>query len=321
MSAERISVAMATCEGARFVDEQLASIAAQVRPPDELVVYDDASEDDTFARVETFAARAAFEVRALRNPNRLGITGNFERAISTCTGDIIFLADQDDVWHSEKIGTLADVLTARPATGAVFSDGEVIDSGGSPLGYSLWRSLGFDASEQSEVREGRAVDVFLRHVVAAGTTLAFRSRIRDLALPFPALRSCHDAFVAFVAAATSEIEIVARPLVRYRIHGENQIGIRKLGFLDQIAKAREQLETNAFDYAAEFFQTARNRLPDASPRTLARIDGKILHASRRAKLSPRFWQRLPDVREELRSGRYRRYSYGWKSVAQDLLLR
>jgi hypothetical protein len=216
---------------------------------------------------------------------------------------------------------LADVLTARRSTGAVFSDGDVIDADGAPLGYSLWHSLGFDTSEQREVHEGRAVDVFLRHVVAAGTTLAFRSKFRDLALPFPALRSCHDAFIAFVAAATSEIEIVARPLVRYRIHGENQIGIRKLGFLDQLAKAREQLETNAFDYAVDFFQTARDRLPDAPPRTLARIDDKILHANRRANMSPRFWQRLADIREELRSGRYRRYSYGWKSVAQDLLLR
>ena len=166
---------MATCEGARFIDDQLESIAAQERPPDELIVCDDASEDDTFARVEAFAARAPFEVRAVRNPDRLGITGNFERAIESCTGDIIFLADQDDIWHPEKIETLAGVLIEHPATGAVFCDGEVVDANGKPLGYSLWSSLGFDANEQRAVREGLATDVFLGHVVAAGRlTIAAR---------------------------------------------------------------------------------------------------------------------------------------------------
>lgn len=317
----RVSVAMATCEGAPFLEAQLRSIAGQTRPPQELVVFDDASGDDTFARVEAFAASAPFEVRAERNPSRLGITGNFERAISACRGDVIFLADQDDVWHAEKIARLADVLETQPATGAVFSDGAVVDAAGVPLGGSLWQALGFDEREQRDVREGRAVDVFLRHVVAAGTTLAFRAALRDRALPFPPLRSCHDAFVAFVAAVSSRVAIVPEPLVDYRYHGGNQIGIRRLGFFAQLAKAREQLESDAFAYAADFFQTARARLPDAPPDVLARIDARILHARRRAAMSPRLWERLGDVRDELRSGRYRRFSYGWKSVAQDLLLR
>jgi glycosyltransferase involved in cell wall biosynthesis len=316
-----VSVAMATCEGARFIDAQLESIASQSRPPDELVVCDDASHDDTADRVERFATRAPFEVRVLRNPARLGITGNFERALSACSGDLVFLADQDDVWMPEKVATLAGILEEKPGTGAVFCDGEVVDAELAPLGSTLWQALGFDASEQQDVAAGRAVPVFLRHVVAAGTTLAFRAQVRERALPFPPLRSCHDAFVAFLAAATSKVEIVPEPLIRYRVHGENQIGIRKLGFFDQLAKAREQLATDAFGYAVEFFGTARERLTDASPETLAAIDEKIEHARRRAAMSPRLLSRLSDVAGEVRAGRYRRYSYGWKSVAQDLFLR
>ena len=321
MSSARVSVAMATCNGARFIDEQLESVASQSRPPDELVVCDDASEDDTFPRVEAFAERASFAVQPLRNPSRLGITANFERAIASCTGDIVLLADQDDVWRRDKIETLAGILAQRPEVGAVFSDGEVIGADGAPLGYTLWQSLGFDEKEQRAVREGNAVDVFLRHVVAAGTTLAFRSSFRDLATPFPALRSCHDAFLAFVIAASAKIEIVAEPLIQYRYHGGNQIGIRRLGFFGKLAKAREQIASDAFTYAVEFFQAARERLPNATPQTLAAIEAKILHASRRASMSGRLSERLPDIREELRSGRYRRYSYGWQSAAQDLLLR
>jgi glycosyltransferase involved in cell wall biosynthesis len=321
MSTPRVSVAMATCEGSRFVETQLESIAGQTRPPDELVVCDDASRDDTFARLESFAARTDLETRVLRNPVRLGITANFERVVSACTGDVIFLADQDDVWLPEKIATLTDVLVRRPELGAVFSDGEVVDAELSPRGYTLWESLGFDEREREQVRRGDAVGVFLRHVVAAGTTLAFRAGFRELALPFPPLRSCHDAFIAFVVAALAPIEIVETPLIRYRVHDRNQIGIRRLGLREQLAKAREQLASDAFGYAVEFFEAARARLTHAPPDVLHRIDEKILHARRRQAMSPHWLARLRDIHEEARSGRYRRYSYGWKSIAQDLWLR
>jgi len=318
---------MATCEGARFVGAQLDSLAAQSRPPDELVVLDDASRDETFERVAAFSQSASFEVRAARNASRLGITGNFERAIAACTGDVIFLADQDDVWLPEKIAALAAVLEARPETGAVFCDGEVVDAALAPQGYTLWQSLGFDAREQRLVRAGRAVDVFLRHVVAAGTTLAFRARFRERALPFPPLRSCHDAFTAFVVAALAPVELVAQPLVRYRVHDKNQIGIRKLGLREQLEKARQQIESDAFGYAVTFFEVARERLGGAASvapvagETLAKIDAKIAHARCRAGMADRGVARLADVARETLSGRYARFSYGWKSVAQDLWLR
>jgi glycosyltransferase involved in cell wall biosynthesis len=89
----RVSVAMATCEGERFVEEQLESIARQSRPPDEIVVYDDASADSTLSRVESVAARTGAPIRVERNSERLGITRNFERAIESCRGDGILLAD------------------------------------------------------------------------------------------------------------------------------------------------------------------------------------------------------------------------------------
>ena len=312
---------MATCDGERFLDAQLESIAAQSLPPDELVVSDDASSDATFERAKDFAARAGFEVRLQRNPARLGITRNFERAIAACTGDVILLADQDDVWLPEKVETLCGVLAREPGTGAVFCDGEVVDASLSPQGTTLWQALGFDASERARVREGEAARVFLRHVVAAGTTLAFRARFREDALPFPDLRSCHDAFTAFVIAGRARIALVERPLIRYRVHGDNQIGIRRLGLRDQLAKAREQVSTDSLGYAIEFFETARARLADADPELLRAIDDKLDHARKRRDLPPHGIARLGAIRRELRSGRYGRYSYGWKSVAQDLFLR
>jgi len=328
MSNPRVSIAMATFQGAPYLARQLESIATQTRPPDELVVCDDASGDDTRQRVREFAAHAPFEVRLEANRSRLRATRNFERALSLCRGDIIFLADQDDLWLPNKIETLLRVFAEHPATGAVFSDGLVVDSRLDPLGYGLWESLGFNRAEQRRVRSGRAVEVFLRHVVAAGTTLAFRSDYRRLALPFPDLRSCHDAFIAFVIAAVAGIRIIEQPLIHYRLHGENLIGIRKLGLRQQLEKAREQIAYDAFSYAATFFATARERFAAQteahlrpSKQTLELIDEKILHSQRRATMPESLARRLPDILREAVSGRYGRYSYGIKSIAQDVWLR
>jgi glycosyltransferase involved in cell wall biosynthesis len=315
---------MATYDGAAWVEEQLASIAAQTRPPDELIVVDDASNDDTVARVEAFANRAPFPVQIERNPENLSSTPSFERALGLCTGGIICFADQDDVWHPEKIATLATVLEQSPGVGAVFSNGRVVDAAREPLGHSLWEALWFDAREQQRVHDGRAAEVFARHVVAAGTTLAFRTSHRELLLPFPGLRDCHDSWVAFLLAAVSEVRIVDRELIDYRVHGKNQMGIHAPSFAEQLELARRQLEVGAFQYGVDFFAAARERLRQRAlhaPEVERIIDAKIEHCRRREAMNATFARRLPLVLDECLNGGYRRFSYGWKSVAQDLFLR
>ena len=126
MGRTRISVAMATFDGGRFVDEQLRSIAEQTRPPDELVVCDDESSDDTAERLDRVASESDFEVHVHRNAQRLTTSRNFEMAVSLCTGDIVFLADQDDVWMPEKVEALCALLDKNPSVGAAFCNGQVM---------------------------------------------------------------------------------------------------------------------------------------------------------------------------------------------------
>jgi glycosyltransferase involved in cell wall biosynthesis len=320
----KVSVAMATYDGARFVEEQLASLAEQSRPPDELVVVDDASNDDTVARVEAFAAGAPFAVRVERNAENRTSTPTFERAFALCTGGIVFFADQDDVWHPEKVETLAGILESGPNVGAVFSDGRVVDAEREPMDQGLWQALWFDAREQALVRSGRAAEVFARHVVAAGTSLAFRASLRDLVLPFPGLRDCHDSWVAFLAAAVSEVRIVDRELIDYRVHGGNQFGIHRPSLLEQLELARRQVQVGAFRYGIDFFGAARARLRERgvrAPEVERLIDAKVEHCRRREAMSEGLATRVPLVLEEWLNGRYGRFSYGWKSVVQDLFLR
>src|SRR5271165_5482550 len=98
-----ISVAMTTYNGERFLSEQLRSIAAQQRLPDELVVADDHSADRTWEIVTDFARTAPFPVRLHRNEPRLGWRGNFMSVLARCESDLIALCDQDDVWEPTKL--------------------------------------------------------------------------------------------------------------------------------------------------------------------------------------------------------------------------
>ena len=97
MSRLKLSVAMATYNGERFLEQQLLSIARQIRLPDEMVVSDDGSNDGTIDILERFATNAPFPVRIYRNLNPLGYGDNFLKAASLCDGDLIAFSDQDDV--------------------------------------------------------------------------------------------------------------------------------------------------------------------------------------------------------------------------------
>ncbi len=106
----RISIAMATYNGARYIREQLDSLAAQTLLPYELVVSDDGSTDSTLDIVRDFALDAPFPVRVYRNEKRLGYADNFLSAASLCEGELIAFCDQDDVWMPKKLATCADIF-------------------------------------------------------------------------------------------------------------------------------------------------------------------------------------------------------------------
>lgn len=149
------SVAMCTFNGARFLGAQLASIAAQDRPPDELVVCDDGSSDGSIEIVIQFARRSKFPVRLVVNDTNLGSTKNFEKAISLCRGAIVALADQDDVWYQHKLGRIEKAFLRSSETVLAFSDADLIDEESHSLGARLWPTFSFDRAEQTKCANGR----------------------------------------------------------------------------------------------------------------------------------------------------------------------
>jgi len=92
-----ISVALCTYNGELYLREQLESILKQTFPPDEIIICDDGSTDTTIKILEEFRRKSFIPVKVYYNKENLGVSKNFEKAISLCSGDIIFLSDQDDV--------------------------------------------------------------------------------------------------------------------------------------------------------------------------------------------------------------------------------
>ncbi|HEV7679105.1 MAG TPA: glycosyltransferase [Candidatus Dormibacteraeota bacterium] len=316
----RISVAMATFNGSRFIDEQLASILSQSRPADEIVICDDASADDTFIVARRLLTGSAVSSTVTVNAARLGPTRNFEQAIRAARGDVIVLADQDDVWEPHKLAVLEWEMARMSAPGAVFGDAVLIDDMGRRRGETLWQRVGMSQADRLQLARGHAVDVLLRHNVATGATMAFDARLRDLVLPFPAV-GYHDAWIALLAAAAAQLVGLDEPVVRYRLHGANTAGLPARRLLDRIAtrRRRERVhsEATAFFEAALLRLQERGRGDTGAARAVA---AKVAHLRFRDDLSRRSARRVVPVVAHIARGDYRRYSReGLRSGIYDLL--
>ncbi len=313
-----LSIALATYNGERFVGAQLDSIARQTRLPDELVIFDDASTDTTVSIVRDFAQHAPFPVRLQVNPERLGSTLNFEAAIHACGGEIIFLCDQDDIWYPDKIACIEEQFVRNPETGAVFTDADVVDQDLNPLRLRLWKEIRFSSQEQALIAARDATTALLKHPVATGATMAFRSAYRDLVLPIPNVW-VHDAWISLLIGAVSHLTALPTPLIAYRQHSANQIGALRR------KKNRNKSLAEIHGKKLLFYGLARTRLlefADCFPDTgqqIRHLDEKLAFLRARVALPTARWRRLPHALREFAALRYYHYAMGLESFGSDLL--
>lgn len=230
MNKYHLSIAMCTYNGEKYLQEQLESIAWQTRLPDELVVCDDGSIDNTVEILNAFATIAPFPVHIFVNDINLGSTKNFEKAISLCKGDIIALSDQDDVWYADKLMCIERVFLDSAEVGLVFTDADVVDDKLNAIGYSLWQAINFNKRKQKKVLDGKALELLIKGNFVTGATMAFRSKYKDIILPIPddlLLRVwVHDGWISFLIAAVGSITLIPKSLIKYRQHSNNQVGLR-----------------------------------------------------------------------------------------------
>lgn len=201
----RLSVCMATCNGARFVRRQLETILPQLGPDDELIVSDDASTDGTPEIIRTMCGD---RVHLLHSSFRSPVL-NFEQALKAATGAVIVLSDQDDVWCGNKLDLVRGHFAAHGgARRLVLFDGRVIDEDERELHPSIfalkgsrpgfWRNL-YDSSYP-------------------GCCLAFSRELLEIALPFPKNILMHDMWIAMLAELYGEVVFDPHITIGYRKH-------------------------------------------------------------------------------------------------------
>lgn len=223
----RLSVAVCTYNGEKYIKEQLLSIIRQDYPIDEIVVCDDGSNDNTLNIVRRIANKFnKLDWHIEKNSPNIGVTRNFEKAISFCTGDIIFLSDQDDIWLSNKVKVIVDFFRNHPNINVVFTDAYLVDSEGNKLTkYSLLDAVDLKPNLKYW-NKGINFEIMNHSNKATGATMAFRRDYVNILMPFHKI-GLHDEQIATIASLQSCIEVIPLRLISYRQHGNNVVGISK----------------------------------------------------------------------------------------------
>lgn len=204
---DSISIALATYNGAAYLQEQLSSFSHQTILPDELVVCDDCSTDSTVDILNEFKTSAPFEVRIYRNATNLGYIRNFERAMSFCTGEVVFLSDQDDYWFHDKIEQVLALFESHPDVMVVLNDQIISDGNLSPSKATKLTNI---------IEFGYSKSIFV-----AGCCSAHRRAWQAIALPIPAGALAHDDWINGLAHRLGVSLISPIPLQLYRRHQSN----------------------------------------------------------------------------------------------------
>ena len=316
----KISIAMATYNGASYIEEQLESFARQTRPPDELVVFDDRSEDETLLLLDDFRQEAEFAVYIRENEQRLGVRDNVSRALEACAGDYIFLADQDDVWFPEKIERMVDVAEGKRGMGLVVCDAQYANSDLSELGETKLAYVRRVKREQSADHN-------------TGCCTMISRAFAELALPIPSVKAYHDRWLHELARCMGVRRVIEEVLQVYRRHGANESKgvmadapragrIRLLINMVTADTAREcERRERSLEAIAERAPKGVGLLGEGSVEECLRYVEEELQAVRvRRELlgKPRVARPVSALRA-WRRGDYGYFS-GWRSLAKDCLV-
>lgn len=202
-----ISVCLATCNGAPYIKNQLISVLSQLSLHDEVIVADDRSTDSTIEIVRSLSD-CRVKISLNLSNERLGVVKNFERALSSASGDYVFLCDQDDIWLPNKVDKC---MLALNECLLVVSDCKVVDKDLNVLYPSFFKLR----------QSGRGVVKNLYKNSYLGCCMAFRKGLLNMALPIPATAPMHDMWLGLIANSTGKVTFLPEQLLLYRRHATN----------------------------------------------------------------------------------------------------
>lgn len=320
---------MCTHNGIKYVEKQLESIFTQTRSPREIVISDDNSTDGTVEIIEKFLQKVRstgggncpIEVTFLKNPKALGVTKNFEQAISECSHKLVALCDQDDIWEPSKLDNLVSEFEEDSQLFLVNSNATLVDECNKPLGLDLFQTLRVSPREIQLFNSGNSLAVLVKRNIVTGATMMFDRDLFILSRPFPA-EFVHDEWLALVAGITGKKTKVLRTrLISYRQHSDNVIGVKRAGFRHFVGRTifpradRNIILLKRAKALLSFTVGCRS----ATNSAVELIREKYVFEAARSALPINRFFRIRPVLFQARLGRYSKFGIGFPDILRDLL--
>lgn len=231
-----VTVAMATYNGAKYLEEQLESILSQTLAPAEMIVCDDLSSDGTLDILERYHERGLLKVFV--NNERLGYVGNFKKAVSlAATGNYIALSDQDDIWLPEKLEAAMKLMLAledahKPVM--VYSDLIYVDEDKQMLNPSFRNELGQDGYEH-------CLDTLLFGGFVNGCTMLMNPSMTSYFDTIPEGKHfTHDTWISLIAYTFGRVGMIPNPDILYRKHSSNATELEQFKKQNRFSRLRSE---------------------------------------------------------------------------------
>lgn len=229
------SVVMASYNGAKYIVKQLDSIKNQTMRPDEVIISDDGSTDDTLQIVNNYIAKNHLSGwKVINNKREKGFFNNFFNALGFATGDIIYLADQDDVWNLNKIETFTKKYIECLDVTMIQSNVRFIDENGEKINS---REIYHNKTSKNDFTELSTQDMC--KFAGSGYTMSFRKSVLDVIFKNKLdtqekLFKFHDIVIGLMSAVTGRCLLSMDIVDSHRLHNDNAtLSIKKKSWADR----------------------------------------------------------------------------------------
>ncbi len=255
---EKVDILIATYNGEKFIKEQIDSILNQTYQNIQLIISDDASTDKTREILKQYEQNE--KIKIFYQEENLGYLKNFEFLLNKVESNLYMLSDQDDVWKREKIEKSVEKLQ-KENLDLVFGDLEVVDENLNTLYKSFAKYKKFDKKIKKCI--GSYKLQYLYNCMT-GCTILSKKKYLNKILPFPTTSKymVHDYWIGFIVSLYGKVGYLKEPYIKYRQHGENQIGTQRA---TKKIKNTEELRDFLIEIKLGIFETYvqnENRIPE-----------------------------------------------------------
>ncbi|MEG1313266.1 MAG: glycosyltransferase family 2 protein [Bacilli bacterium] len=268
----KCSVVIATYNGEKYIKEQLDSILNQSIKPNEIVICDDVSTDNTLDIIYAIKCKEDIPIHIIQHKKNMGVQRTFLEAMNIATGDIVFFCDQDDYWYENKIEKFMKAFDCDGDITLAISDADIVDQNLNKKGNTLWETIDFKPLEN--MNSVQLVDEMLKRNIFTGMCMAVkREWISSLKISVSS-EMLHDEEMGWYAIFAGRVCTINEKMVAYRQHFENVVGSSKTTKFESFKKMRQSVKKSSERSKNKFRELCENELT----RDIPKLNKKLFEA-------------------------------------------